>query len=146
MSLFPVKQLFDNIYNLLEEQFKEKDIECSINVDPQTLELSADEKLIEQVLINLVKNSIQSVSSKKDPQIRLNAFLNNRGRITLQVIDNGAGILPEVIDKIFIPFFTTKADGAGIGLSLSKQIMRKHGGNLTAYSDPDRETIFTLTF
>jgi len=146
ISIFPVKQLFKNIHSLLEEQLNSKGINCEINVHPVTLELSADEKLIEQVLINMVTNSMQSLPGKESAEIKLRGFLSKRGRITLQVIDNGKGILPEVMDKIFIPFFTTKAEGSGIGLSLSKQIMRKHGGSVSAYSDPYNETGFTLTF
>ncbi len=146
ISIFPVKQLFKNIHSLLEEQLNSKGINCEIDVHPVTLELSADEKLIEQVLINMVTNSMQSLPGKESAEIKLRGFLSKRGRITLQVIDNGKGILPEVMDKIFIPFFTTKAEGSGIGLSLSKQIMRKHGGSVSAYSDPYNETGFTLTF
>ncbi len=146
ISIFPVKQLFKNIHSLLEEQLNLKSINCLIDVYPETLELSADEKLIEQVLINMVTNSIQSLPGKERAEIKLRGFLNKRGRITLQVIDNGKGILPEVMDKIFIPFFTTKAEGSGIGLSLSKQILRKHGGSVNAYSEPNKETGFTLTF
>ncbi len=146
VSIFPVKQLFKNIHSLLEEQLNSKGINCVIEVQPETLELSADEKLIEQVLINMLTNSMQSLPGKESPEIILRGFLSKRGRIALQVIDNGKGILPEVMDKIFIPFFTTKAEGSGIGLSLSKQIMRKHGGSVNAYSDPYKETGFTLTF
>jgi signal transduction histidine kinase len=72
--------------------------------------------------------------------------MNKRGRVTLQVTDNGKGILPDVLDKIFIPFFTTKPSGSGIGLSLSKQILRLHNATITAHSEPDKETVFTLTF
>ncbi len=146
ISIFPVEQLFKNIHSLLEEQLNLKSISCVIDVHPVTLELSADEKLIEQVLINMVTNSMQSLPGKESAEIKIRGFLNKRGRITLQVIDNGKGILPEVMDKIFIPFFTTKAEGSGIGLSLSKQIMRKHGGSLNAYSEPYKETGFTMTF
>ena len=73
-------------------------------------------------------------------------MLNKRGRVTLQVTDNGKGILQDVLDKIFIPFFTTKPSGSGIGLSLSKQILRLHNGTITAHSEPDKETVFTMTF
>ncbi len=146
ISIFPVKMLFENIQNLLGEQLDELNVKCIIDVHPETLELSADEKLIEQVLINMVTNSMQALPGKESAEIKLRGFLNKRGRITLQVIDNGKGILPEVMDKIFIPFFTTKPDGSGIGLSLSKQIMRKHKGSLNGYSEPYKETGFTLTF
>jgi signal transduction histidine kinase len=145
-TIFPVMGMFDAIKKLLEEELKAKQIECVIKVEPASLELSADEKLIEQVLINLVTNAIQALNGKINPVIQLNGYLNKRGRITIQVIDNGQGILPNVLDKIFIPFFTTKPQGSGIGLSLSKQILRMHGGNINAYSEPDKETNFTLTF
>ena len=115
-------------------------------IDPPELEISADEELIEQVIINLVKNSIHALENRKDPKITMDAHLSKRGRPTIQVSDNGTGILQEVIDKIFIPFFTTKPKGSGIGLSLSRQILRLHGGTISAQSVPEEGTTFTLTF
>jgi signal transduction histidine kinase len=110
------------------------------------LEIYADKRLIEQILINLVTNSIHALEDRNDGRIDLKAFRNKRGRGVVQVIDNGRGILKDVLDKIFIPFFTTKPKGTGIGLSLSKQIMRLHGGSITAHSEPEKGTTFTLTF
>jgi signal transduction histidine kinase len=101
---------------------------------------------VEQVIINLIRNSMHALDGRKDPSIELKTYYNKRGRVTIQVADNGTGILPEVLDKIFIPFFTTKQSGSGIGLSLSRQILRLHNGTITAHSVPDEETIFTLTF
>ena len=115
-------------------------------VDPDNLEFYADNKLIEQVLINLVTNAIHALEERRDGRIDLKAFRNKRGRATVQVTDNGRGILQEVLDKIFIPFFTTKPKGSGIGLSLSKQILRLHGGSINAKSEPEKGTTFTLTF
>jgi len=138
--------LFENIERLMEEELKNKDIELSRQVEPESFELSIDEQLIEQVMINLIKNSIHAVDGKEDPRIIIKAFFNKRGRPTIQVIDNGVGILKDVLDKIFIPFFTTKPTGSGIGLALSRQILRLHGGTITAQSIPEKETIFTLTF
>nr|WP_321450570.1 ATP-binding protein [uncultured Carboxylicivirga sp.] len=145
-SIFPISRLLFNIKGLMTEEMKSKGVNCIIQIEPESLELSADEKLIEQVIINLVQNAIQALEGRENATIKLIAFLNKRGRITIQVIDNGQGILPNVLDKIFIPFFTTKPQGSGIGLSLSKQILRLHGGNLTAYSEVEKETKFTLTF
>lgn len=145
-SIFPVARLLNNIRNLHLKELEEKGITCVINVEPASLELSADEKLIEQVLINLVKNSMHALENVKSPVIELRAFLNKRGRITIQTIDNGPGILPEVLDKIFIPFFTTKTQGSGIGLSLSRQILRLHGGNINVWSEPDKGAAFSLSF
>jgi len=145
-SIFPVARLLNNIRNLHLKELEEKGITCLINVEPASLELSADEKLIEQVLINLVKNSMHALENVKNPVIELRAFLNKRGRITIQTIDNGPGILPEVLDKIFIPFFTTKPQGSGIGLSLSRQILRLHGGNINVWSEPEKGAAFSLSF
>lgn len=145
-TIFKVSHLLNNIRELHEKEIKEKGITCKVIVEPESLELSADEHLIEQVLINLVKNAIHALEKRGNPRIEIKAFLNRRGRITIQVTDNGKGILPDVLDKIFIPFFTTKPQGSGIGLSLSRQIMRLHRGSINAYSEPGKETTFTLTF
>lgn len=145
-SIFPVKKLFENIHRLLEEEIRRHNITCEILIEPESIELSADEQLIEQVLINLIKNSIHALENSENGRIELKAFMNKRGRISIQVNDNGQGIIKEVLDKIFIPFFTTKPKGSGIGLSLSKQILRLHGGTITAHSEPNERTSFTLTF
>lgn len=145
-TIFQVSRLLNNIYELHRAELEAHNIECTLIVEPPTLELSADEMLIEQVLINLIKNSMHALEHRTNARIQLRAFLNRRGKITIQVVDNGPGILPEVLDKIFIPFFSTKPLGSGIGLSLSRQIMRLHGGSLNAFSEPEKETIITLTF
>ena len=84
-----------------------------VSIEPENLEFSADEQLVEQVLINLIKNSVHALENKPGGRIDLKGFTNKRGRVTIQVTDNGQGILPEVMDKIFIPFFTTKQSGSG---------------------------------
>jgi two-component system nitrogen regulation sensor histidine kinase NtrY len=145
-TIFQVSRLLNNIYELHRAELEALNIECTLIVEPPTLELSADEMHIEQVLINLIKNSMHALEHRTNARIQLRAFLNRRGKITIQVVDNGPGILPEVLDKIFIPFFSTKPLGSGIGLSLSRQIMRLHGGSLNAFSEPEKETIITLTF
>jgi two-component system nitrogen regulation sensor histidine kinase NtrY len=145
-KIFPVQELFKNIYLLMEEELAASKINFITRIEPENLMVSADEQLIEQVIINLIRNSIHALENKTTPTIELKAFYNKRGRVTMQVTDNGTGILPEVLDKIFIPFFTTKQSGSGIGLSLSRQILRLHNGTISAYSSPDKETVFTLTF
>ena len=130
----------------MKKDVERKNITLLTSVEPDTIEVQIDEQMIEQVLINLVKNSVQALKGRLSAQIQIRAFYNKRGRPTIQVIDNGQGILDDVIDKIFIPFFTTKQSGSGIGLSLSKQIMRLHGGTITAQSKPGEETIFNMTF
>jgi two-component system nitrogen regulation sensor histidine kinase NtrY len=145
-KIFKVKDLYKNIYLLMEEEISGHNIQFNTRIDPEDIEVSADEQLIEQVIINLIRNSIHALENHKQALIELKAYYNKRGRVTMQVADNGTGILPEVLDKIFIPFFTTKQSGSGIGLSLSRQILRLHNGTITAHSVPDQETIFTLTF
>jgi nitrogen fixation/metabolism regulation signal transduction histidine kinase len=144
--IIKVIEIFKEIKSLMLEEIKIKNIEFSCPVYPTNLELFADEKLIEQVLINLVKNSIHAVENRDKPKITMKAYKNKRGRVTIHVIDNGLGILPDVLDKIFIPFFTTKPKGSGIGLSLSREILRLHGGSIYAHSTPEKETTFTLSF
>jgi two-component system, NtrC family, nitrogen regulation sensor histidine kinase NtrY len=141
-----VKELFTNIEKLMEEEIKRYGFEFIVRVEPADLEFTADDQLIEQVLINLLKNSLHALIGRPSGKIQLLGFMNKRGRVTLQVIDNGTGILKDVLDKIFIPFFTTKPSGSGIGLSLSKQIMRLHNGTISAHSEPEVETVFTMTF
>jgi len=145
-SIFAIKDLFENLKGLMKEELKSLNIECATQVSPENLELSADEQLIEQVLINLIRNSVQALEKTKNPRINLIASPDPLGKVVIQLKDNGQGILPEVLDKIFVPFFSTKPKGSGIGLSLSRQILRLHGGTLTARSEPDVETVFTLKF
>ena len=146
IKTYLVKDQLDNVYKLLEKDIIENNIKFDISIVPEKLELTADEQLIEQVLINLIKNSIHALENVEKKKIKLKAFINNNGKRAIQVIDNGQGILKEVGDKIFIPFFTTKSSGSGIGLSLSKQIMRTHHGNIKVNSLPFIETCFTLIF
>jgi len=141
-----VKELFDDIRPLMLDEIGTTPIELKMTVEPESLEFYADTKLIEQVLINLIKNAIHALENRDNGKIYVRGFLNKRNRVTIQVIDNGQGILKEVLDKIFIPFFTTKPKGSGIGLSLSKQIMRLHGGSIAANSKPGEGTTFILTF
>ena len=144
-KIFQIKELFRNIEKLMRQQMKEKGIKFSLNVDPETLELTADSEQIEQVIINLMVNSTFALDGKENPAISLTANLDEKGNVLIKVIDNGPGIPEEAIDKIFIPFFSTKKSGSGVGLSLSRQIMRSHGGNIRVNSKPG-ETTFTLKF
>ena len=145
-KIFHVTELFSGVEQLLRASFKEKTIGLNVRIAPESLELTADPEMIEQVLINLLLNAIQALHGKSDAKIELTSRLDERGRVIIQVADNGPGIIPEVLDKIFIPFFTTKPEGSGIGLSLSRQIMRLHRGTITARSEPNVATIFTLRF
>ncbi|MCK5693259.1 MAG: hypothetical protein KAI08_10425, partial [Bacteroidales bacterium] len=145
-SVVKMSEVIGHVHTLMKKDVERKNITLLATVEPDTIEVQIDEQMIEQVLINLIKNSVQALKGRLGAQIQIRGFYNKRGRPTIQVIDNGQGILDDVIDKIFIPFFTTKQSGSGIGLSLSKQIMRLHGGTITAQSKPNEETIFNMTF
>ena len=145
-SVVNMNELISHVNTLMKKEVAKKNILMDFSVEPETIEVQIDEQMIEQVLINLIKNSVQALKGRLGAKIQIRGFYNKRGRPSIQVIDNGQGILDEVIDKIFIPFFTTKQNGSGIGLSLSRQILRLHGGTITAKSTPNEETIFTMTF
>lgn len=117
-----------------------------IDVAPADLLLYADEDLIGQVVLNLLKNALQALTEEKQGEIRIEAREAESGAIVLDVADNGKGMPAEVVENVFVPFFTTKQDGSGIGLSLSRQIMRLHGGSLILKSTRPEGTVFRLTF
>jgi len=145
-QIFQVKELFARVEKLMQANIKKKAISFGHKIEPKSLELSADPELIEQVLINLLLNALHALEGQKNAKIDLDAKLDGRGRIVIQVKDNGPGITEENLEKIFIPFFSTREGGSGIGLSLSRQIMRLHRGSIGVHSDPGVETIFTLRF
>ncbi|MDA3953754.1 MAG: ATP-binding protein [Bacteroidales bacterium] len=144
-SEFKIINLFDHINTLLKSDLEQKSIDFNYNCTPKDLIVNADEKLIEQVLINLIKNASEALLNCEKPTINLYTELVN-DRVLIKISDNGKGISPEVLDNIFIPFFTTKEKGSGIGLSLSRQIMHLHGGNVSVKSKSNVETVFTLHF
>lgn len=145
-QIFQVKELFARVEKLMQADFSNKAVQFNSTIEPQNLELTADPELLEQVLINLLLNALQAVDKKKNAKIDLDAHLDGRGKLIIQVIDNGSGIEKENIEKVFIPFFSTKEGGSGIGLSLSRQIMRLHKGTISVHSEPNIQTVLTLLF
>lgn len=131
------------LYNSLENS---KSIDLSFTVKDIDLEVFADQNMISQVLLNLVKNSLEANENNPGGKIQIVASVDNINRLEICVIDNGPGISEENLEKIFIPFFTTRPKGSGIGLSISRQIMKVHGGNLNVRSIPGKETAFCLSF
>ena len=140
---FKVRDLFLDIFNLMKEELKAIGTRLIIDCR-ESIEITADRKLMEQVLINLIKNAMEACESRPDGLICLSANCINDKTI-IQIEDNGKGISEEMKDKIFIPFFTTKQKGSGIGLSFSRQLIRLHDGMLTFTSIPNKKTIFTIT-
>src|SRR5688500_493923 len=128
-----VRDLFEGLNQLMQPTLDQKNIDLQIVLKETGLVLEADTSLIEQVLINLVVNAIEAVKDKDDARIILSAYIDAKNRVIIKVSDNGSGMPPGMIDKIFIPFFSTKKTGSGIGLSLCKQIMMLHKGNMQEY-------------
>jgi nitrogen fixation/metabolism regulation signal transduction histidine kinase len=145
-NILTIDKLFGRIKQLMENELLERKIDFTISITPPSLEFTADSQMIEQILINLLMNSMHALAGNETPRIELRARLDDQCRVLIDVEDNGVGIEKEVQDKIFIPFFTTKKEGSGIGLSLSRQIMRIHGGTINVSSTPGLSTIFTLRF
>jgi two-component system, NtrC family, nitrogen regulation sensor histidine kinase NtrY len=143
---FRVQELFDRCHQLLKPKIDELGIECNSKVFPPDLMITADPDLIDQVVINLMLNAIDAVKDVQSPKINVLATINNSNRVVIDFQDNGTGIMPDIMDKIFMPFFTSKKHGNGIGLSLSRQIMHLHKGTILVRSKPEEGTVFTLVF
>lgn len=139
----PVDELFGDIKKLF---LIKENIGFAFRSTPAGLCLMADRTMIEQVLINLIKNACEACSHLPQPEIIVEATLAPNHLPVITISDNGVGILPEVIDKIFVPFFTTKSGGSGIGLSICRQIMNRHGGTISVISEVEKGTTFTLHF
>lgn len=141
-AIVNVRELLQKIALLFEQQVSEKNISLVIECHPSVF-FQADRILMEQVLINLVKNALEAFSGIPSPQIRLSGQ-SQQDHVIIEVEDNGKGIPASVLDDIFVPFFTTKEKGSGIGLSLSRQIIRLHGGSLDVQCSNAGKTIFTI--
>jgi len=140
-----VKKFLSEIEVLMLANAKEAEVDINILPIPANASIKIDRKLIEQVLINLINNSIHALEGIKDPVIKLSCIVEQDKTLIL-VSDNGKGIEEKIMSQIFIPFYTTKKNGSGIGLSLSKNILKKHGGNLLVSSEAGLNTTFTLVF
>ena len=141
-----IDELFEHISKLLSHECKELNIDFRTNIMFNNLEITADRELIEMVLINLLKNSKEALKDREEPKIEMIARVDEEQHVLLDVKDNGPGIIQEAQERIFIPFYTTKKTGSGIGLALSRQIMQLHSGTLAVKSEPEVFTIFTLRF
>lgn len=141
-----VRNLFENLNSLMRPTLEKKKIELEIILRDPTLAIEADINLIEQVLINLLVNAIEAVKDSEEPRIILSAEIQSNNKTLVKVTDNGLGMPPELLDKIFIPFFSTRKTGSGIGLSLCKQIMLLHKGNIQVQSSEGKGSAFILQF
>lgn len=145
-KLFRIEELLNRVKILYGSLENSKRVKMSVVHKQPGLELYADQNLISQVLLNLLKNALEANENNDGGAIRVVASEGHNMHHEICVIDNGPGIPEENIDEIFVPFFTTRQNGSGIGLSISRQIMRVHGGNLKVRSVPGKETVFCLSF
>ncbi len=141
-----VRDLFENLSQLMQPTLQQKNIDIDVILKDTDLILEADTNLVEQVLINLMVNAIEAIKDTPNPHIILSATRSANQKVVIKIADNGSGIPADVLDKIFIPFFSTKKSGSGIGLSLCKQIMMLHKGNVQVQSTEGEGTVFSLLF
>jgi nitrogen fixation/metabolism regulation signal transduction histidine kinase len=141
-----VSTLFQQSCSLGTQEWDKKGIEVIVNIQPSELEVTVDKDMLEQVLLNLLKNAEHAVENCPSPKVNLNAYLNKRGHVVIEVCDNGKGIPDDIGDKIFVPFYTTKQQGSGVGLALTRQIMLAHGGAIKYESNKTAGTVFRMTF
>ncbi|TAJ93224.1 MAG: GHKL domain-containing protein [Gammaproteobacteria bacterium] len=141
-----VLNLFDQVQTIMLPELERNRIRFKMSCPVDNLAIRADQQMIEQVLINLIKNAMEALTETAEPNIQLRAFQNRQGKVLLQVVDNGPGIDPVNLENIFVPFFTTKRNGSGIGLSISRQILHVNKGLLSVKTAPGKGCIFTLRF
>ena len=141
-----VSTLFQQSCSLATQQWDKKGIELQTQIQPSELDVTVDKDMLEQVLLNLLQNAEHAVENSTSPKVNLNAFLNKRGHVVIEVCDNGKGIPVEIGNKIFVPFFTTKQQGSGVGLALTRQIILAHGGAIKYELIETGGTVFRMTF
>lgn len=141
-----IKDLISRIIHLLKPESTDKNIEIECSYSKSFQEIIVDPRLIEQVMINILKNAIDALYDRKNPIIRISTDLNRENEKCIRIEDNGIGMESELLEQVFIPFFTSKKNGSGIGLSISKQIMHLHKGNIDVFSKKGTGTEVVLTF
>lgn len=142
---FPLKERFKILDQLFLSEIQEKDIKLSFKVYPNDLMITADPDLLQQVMINLIRNAIDATENIPEANIDIRAYTNMENRVFIEVSDNGPGIKPDIVDKIFMPFFTSKKSGSGIGLSLSRQILQMHKGSINVKTNVGEGSLFIIT-
>ena len=143
-----LNELLKRIQQLVLPEFKESGVKLKVHLPATRLPVEVDIIMMEQVIINLIKNALEACQECPEPEVEVIAYIDEgeNNRVKIDIKDNGVGILPEILEQIFIPFYTTKRQGSGIGLSLSRQIMRLHKGSIRVSSTAPGRTIFTLVF
>ncbi|MFT6434284.1 MAG: nitrogen fixation/metabolism regulation signal transduction histidine kinase [Candidatus Azotimanducaceae bacterium] len=143
---FNLQSLFEDVIKLTTIEWPAKGISITWQSTPASLSLNADRQMIEQTLINLIQNAEHAVKNVEIAAVTLTAHISKRGHVAIEVSDNGTGIAASIGSKVFVPFYTTRREGSGVGLALSRQIMTAHHGSISFFDRPDGGTIFRLTF
>ncbi len=143
---FLVADLFSDVARMAAVNWTDHEPGLTLTIEPDKLELVADRQMIEQVLINLLQNAYYAVADTDAGCIELIAKLNRRDHVTIEVLDNGSGIAPEIAERIFVPFYTTRKEGSGVGLALSRQLMIANGGSITFTNRDTGGARFALSF
>ena len=138
--------MFDAVEKLAAAEWPEAGDAIRFKVDPESLDVYADQVLLEPVLINLLRNAWHATDDTDNRDIEVSARLNRRGNVVIDVSDNGPGVPEEIARKIFVPFFTTKEQGSGVGLALARQVMTAHGGFIQLGDNNGGGATFSLTF
>lgn len=140
-----LKEMLDRVAQLMKTELRKTNIDFHVECNSEYLTIQADAEMIEQVIINLLKNAIEALGETPNPRLELIGEYDDNA-VKIEIVDNGSGIIKEALDHIFVPFYTTKKKGSGIGLSLSRQIMQMHNGSIMVESEPDVKTVFSLRF
>ncbi len=141
-----LERLFSQVAAVATSDWNEKNIELTIKIEPPGLATRVDVDMIEQLLINLLQNAEQALATIESPKVNMVGSMNRRGHVVIDVFDNGAGVPDDIVQKIFVPFFTTKREGSGVGLALTRQVMIAHGGSVKLNPSPLGGASFRLTF
>jgi nitrogen fixation/metabolism regulation signal transduction histidine kinase len=141
-----VGKLFTDVERLATQNWKTKGIDLTTSIIPTALDVNIDIDMVEQVLINLLQNAEQALNQVTSPLVSMSAFLNLRGHVVIEISDNGCGLEAENIEQIFVPFFTTKKEGSGVGLALTRQVMIAHGGVANVRNNQQDGATFSLIF
>ena len=144
MKRVSLREIFSRLEKLMRAEWKDSGVEFTVDVSPPGLEIAGDAELLDQALINLLRNGADAVEGQKDARVWLLARFSDRGRTIIEVADNGTGVNPDLADRIFVPFFTTKKEGSGIGLSLVRQVAQIHGGAVSLSSREGGGSRFSL--
>jgi signal transduction histidine kinase len=141
-----IRELFDRIALLYQAKFTAAGVHFKREIGQPDLCINADLELVEQVIINLIQNALEAMQEIPDPKLSISAIKNSSGQVQISITDNGPGIKPELLEKVFFPFFTTKVTSSGIGLSLSQQILQLHDARLEVVSTPGHGATFMIVF